>query len=148
MSSHPVVLVTGASRGLGRGIAQQCARAGCDVAVHYQANEAAALETTELCRKAAPHSDQKFAAVRGDIAVAPDRLRLLEATLSAFGRLDGLVNNAGMAARVRGVDVTETTEESYDEASGREFEGTVLLDTTGGAALAQASEPEPASGRL
>src|SRR6266852_201321 len=75
----PAALVTGASRGLGRGIAEALAGDGCDVAIHYATNRAAADET-----------------------------------LAALGRVDALVNNAGMAPRVR-ADILDATEESFDE---------------------------------
>ncbi|HMP83783.1 MAG TPA: 3-ketoacyl-ACP reductase [Verrucomicrobiota bacterium] len=122
----PVVLVTGASRGLGRGIAQQCAAAGCSVAVHFAGNEAAALETVALCKAAAMNPAQQFVPVRGNLAVAAERAAFLQATLSAFGRLDALVNNAGMAPRVR-ADITETSEASYDEVLGVNLKGPFFL---------------------
>jgi NAD(P)-dependent dehydrogenase (short-subunit alcohol dehydrogenase family) len=125
MSANPVVLVTGASRGLGRGIAQSCARLGCDVAIHYQGNEAAARETIQICERAAIR-EQKFALVQGNIALSADRARLFEATLAAFGRLDALVNNAGMAPRVR-ADITEAGEESYDEVMNVNLKGPYFL---------------------
>jgi len=114
MSASPVVLVTGASRGLGRGIAQSCARAGFSVAIHYAANESAARETVALCESAAGSASQQFLAVPGNLAVPAERDRILERTLSAFGHLDALVNNAGIAPRARR-DLTEATEDSYDE---------------------------------
>ena len=51
--TRPVILVTGASRGLGRGIALALAREGHDVAIHYSSNRAAADETADLCSAAA-----------------------------------------------------------------------------------------------
>ncbi|MDB6123615.1 MAG: 3-ketoacyl-ACP reductase, partial [Pedosphaera sp.] len=126
MSFHAVVLVTGSSRGLGRGIALSCARAGFSVAVHFAGNEVAARETVRLCQTAAPHSTQKFIPVQANIAVAADRLRLFEQVLSHFGRLDALVNNAGMAPRIR-ADITETSEESYDEVMGVNLKGPHFL---------------------
>jgi 3-oxoacyl-[acyl-carrier protein] reductase len=126
MISHPVVLVTGSSRGLGRGIAIHCARAGCNVGVHYQGNEAAARETIRLCAETASSPTQKFVPLQADIGVAADRLRLFEKLLTNFGRLDALVNNAGMAPRVR-ADITEASEESYDEVMGVNLKGPYFL---------------------
>ncbi len=125
-NDHAVALVTGASRGLGRGIAQSCARAGCSVAIHYQGNETAALETKKLCESLALDTRQKFTLVRGNLAVSADRLRLFEETLSSLGRLDALINNAGMAPRVR-ADITETPEESYDEVMAVNLKGPYFL---------------------
>ena len=126
MSKLPVILVTGASRGLGRGIAQVCARAGFSVAVHFAGNEAAAKETVALCQSLAVHPEQKFIPVRGNLGDAGQRKSIFEQTLAAFGRLDALVNNAGMAPRQR-VDLTEMTEESYDEVMGVNLKGPFFL---------------------
>jgi NAD(P)-dependent dehydrogenase (short-subunit alcohol dehydrogenase family) len=126
MNPPPVILVTGSSRGLGRGIACQCARAGFSVAIHFAGNEAAAQETVALCRAAAPDAAQQFIPVRGNLALTADRAALFDQTLSAFGRLDALVNNAGMAPRVR-ADLTETGEESYDEVMSVNLKGPHFL---------------------
>src|SRR5689334_4167269 len=117
MTKIPVVLVTGASRGLGRGIALRCAKAGYSVAIHYSGNIAAANETMKLCQAAAIHKPQKFAIVQGNLGVNREREILFANTLSSMGRLDGLVNNAGIAPRVR-ADMTEMSEASYDEVMG------------------------------
>jgi 3-oxoacyl-[acyl-carrier protein] reductase len=122
----PVVLVTGASRGLGRGIAQSCARAGCSVAIHYQGKATAAGETARRCQSLATDPNQKFDAVQGNIALSADRLLIIEETLATFGRLDALVNNAGIAPRTR-ADITETSEESYDEVMGVNLKGPYFL---------------------
>jgi 3-oxoacyl-[acyl-carrier protein] reductase len=124
--TSPVALVTGASRGLGRGIAQSCARAGCSVAIHYQNNEDAARETEQLCESAAINRGQEFVVVQGDLASSVDRLRLFEQTLSQLRRIDALINNAGMAPRER-ADITETTEESYDEVMSVNLKGPYFL---------------------
>jgi 3-oxoacyl-[acyl-carrier protein] reductase len=122
----PVVLVTGASRGLGRGIAQALARDGKSVAVHYAQNRAAADETISDCQKHARHPGQRFIGVGGDIGDAADRARIVSETLSAFGRIDALVNNAGIAPRVR-ADIVDATEESFDEVIGINLKGPYFL---------------------
>ncbi|HEU5076135.1 MAG TPA: SDR family NAD(P)-dependent oxidoreductase, partial [Polyangiaceae bacterium] len=71
----PVVLVTGASRGLGRGIARALAREGMSVAVHFASNRAAADETVAECQKSAINAGQRFVAVGGNIGAAADRAR-------------------------------------------------------------------------
>jgi|CZKI01.1.fsa_nt_gi 3-oxoacyl-[acyl-carrier protein] reductase len=114
VKATPVILVTGAGRGLGRGVALQLAAEGCSVAVNYIVNRAAAEETAALCRKASKAMRQRFVPVQADIGSRPDRARLVREVLSGFGRIDALVNNAGVAPRVR-ADLTEASEESFDE---------------------------------
>lgn len=126
MNSVPVVLVTGASRGLGRGIAIEAAAEGLSVAINYASNAAAADETAALCKQAARNDAQTFVPVRGDIGQRDDRAGLLAQTLEAFGRLDALVNNAGVAPRVR-ADVTETSEASFEELLRVNLQGPYFL---------------------
>jgi len=114
MSQPPVILVTGASRGLGRGIAHELARQGFSVAVNYAGNVAAANETCALCTELAKSTQQKFVPIQADISIDADRKRMVETVRSTFGRIDGLVNNAGIAPRVR-ADITEATEESFEQ---------------------------------
>src|SRR5512144_2770300 len=71
-------LVTGASRGIGRGIAIELARAGCRVVVNYAGNAEAAAEALALVRAAGGDG----ITVQGDIAVAADRERLVEETVA------------------------------------------------------------------
>jgi 3-oxoacyl-[acyl-carrier protein] reductase len=120
------VLVTGSSRGLGRGVAKALARDGLSVAVHYASNRAAAEETAASCRRLATRPEQQFVVVAGDVGRAEDRRRMLDHTLQAFGRLDALVNNAGMAPRVR-ADILEATEESFDELMAVNLKGPYFL---------------------
>ena len=113
-STVPVVLVTGGSRGLGRGIAIEAAAAGLSVAFTYASNEEAARETVSLCSQAAAGPGQRFVPIRGDIGSRDDRAATVRRVLDEFGRVDALVNNAGMAPRVR-ADLTETSEASFEE---------------------------------
>lgn len=131
-SSSPapaVVLVTGASRGLGRGIALELARGGYSIAVNYVANRAAADETIELCRAAAPDARQCFRAVQADVAVQADRARMVAEVLREFGQLDALVNNAGIAPKER-ADLTEATEASFEELIRTNLQGPYFLTQT------------------
>jgi len=125
-SPPPVVLVTGSSRGLGRGVAETLAQAGFSVAIHYASNKEAAETAAAACRKLAPDPEQKFALVGGNIGSAADRQRLFDETIDAYGHLDALVNNAGVAPRVR-ADITEATEEVFDEVIGINLKGPYFL---------------------
>ena len=126
MSSTPVILITGASRGIGRGIALRAAGEGCSVAVNYLANEEAASETLRLCEAAKVRDEQIFEAVQGDVATEEGRASIVEQTLRSFGRIDALINNAGMAPRAR-CDITETTVDSFNEVLAANLGGPFFL---------------------
>lgn len=123
---HPVVLVSGASRGLGRGIAVRLSELGMSVAVNFAGNASAAEETVALCRKAQSAETQKFIRIQGDVGSADDRRRIVAQTLDLFGRIDALVNNAGMGPRLR-ADLTETSLESFNEVLRVNLEGPYFL---------------------
>lgn len=123
---NPVVLITGASRGLGRGIALEIAKLGYSAVINYAGNIEAANETVALCKSQASNSQQRFVAIQANVGIQQDRARLIEQTLKEFGRIDALVNNAGMGPRVR-VDITETTEESFDEVLNVNLRGAFFL---------------------
>jgi NAD(P)-dependent dehydrogenase (short-subunit alcohol dehydrogenase family) len=83
-------LVTGASRGIGRAIAVALAARGIRIAVHYHSNEAAALETKRLL------AGDGHLPCGADLTDAAAALRLWNEVVAAFGRVDVLVNNAGL----------------------------------------------------
>ena len=125
-SSPPVALVTGASRGLGSGVALALAAAGYSVAIGYRSDAVAAAATAAACRERAPGERQRFHPVQGDVAVTADRERLLAATLEAFGSVEVLVNNAGIAPRHR-ADLLEASEESFAEVLATNLTGPYFL---------------------
>lgn len=118
----PIALVTGASRGIGRGIAVALGGLGWRVAVNYAGNAAAAEECVALVRQAGGEA----LAVQGDIAVAADRERLAAATAPWGGRIDLLVNNAGIAPSVR-ADLLDASEESFDRLVNVNLKGPYFL---------------------
>lgn len=115
-NNKPIALVTGASRGIGRGIAEELSRTHQVIATYRGRQDAA----------------ESLAAATGarifqcDIGNAADRAALADCVRREFGRLDLLVNNAGMAPRVRR-DLLEATEESFDELIATNLKGPHFL---------------------
>jgi NAD(P)-dependent dehydrogenase (short-subunit alcohol dehydrogenase family) len=95
-----VVLVTGASRGIGAATALLAAQQGWAVAVNYVANSLAADEVVRQIRAAGGTA----MAVQADVAIEADVLRLFDAVNAKLGRLDALVNNAGVVDLASRVD--------------------------------------------
>lgn len=119
---QPVALVTGASRGIGRAIALRLAKDGYAVVVNYHSNRAAAEEV--LAQIAA--AGGQAAAVQGDVGRANDRQRMVSEALSKFGRIDVLINNAGITSVGR-KDLLEATEESWDAVFATNLKGPFFL---------------------
>jgi 3-oxoacyl-[acyl-carrier protein] reductase len=117
-----VALVTGASRGIGRGIALALAAADHHVVVNYASNAEAAASVVA----AAQISGVRAIAVQADVSVPADREGLVTATYEEFGRVDLLVNNAGVAPAVR-ADILEASEESFDRVLGINLKGPYFL---------------------
>lgn len=117
-----VVLVTGASRGIGRAIAVALGERGWSVAINYRSNAKAAAETLHLVQ-AAGGSGITFQA---DVADAVQRERLVSETLARFGCIDLLVNNAGIAPRQR-ADLLDVSETSYNEVMSVNLKGSFFL---------------------
>lgn len=118
----PAALVTGASRGIGRAIALELARLGYGVVVNYATRPDAAQGVVEEIAQAAGRA----VAVQANVGSADDRQRLIEATCDAFGRLDVLVNNAGITSVGRH-DLLDATEESWDQVFDTNLKGPFFL---------------------
>lgn len=123
---NAVALITGASRGIGRGIALSLARDGRhDLVINYAGNESAARETQQLCLAAAP-KPIRVEIVQADVASDADRARMIDFVRSTFGRLDLLVNNAGITSPGR-ADIVEATTESWDKVMSVNLRGPFFL---------------------
>jgi NAD(P)-dependent dehydrogenase (short-subunit alcohol dehydrogenase family) len=121
-SPAPVALVTGASRGIGRAIAVELARAGHDIVVNYVRRPEAAEETAAGVRGCG----RQPLVVQADVGATADRERMVAAVEEQFGRVDVLVNNAALAPRER-VDLLEATEAHYDETLAANLKGACFL---------------------
>jgi len=104
-----VALVTGAGRGIGLGIAKALAAEGCDIVIRDIHEEAVVQEAIDALKE----QGAEVLYCRADVSDAAARAEMLGAIKAKFGRLDVLVNNAGVAPRVR-ADILEATEESYE----------------------------------
>jgi 3-oxoacyl-[acyl-carrier protein] reductase len=125
---NPVALITGAARGIGRGIALALAKLGHDLVINYAGNAAAAGQTAGDCLAAANAMGKQIRAevCQADIGQGADRTKLIEFTREKFGRLELLVNNAGVAPDVR-ADILEASEESFDRLMAINVKGPYFL---------------------
>jgi len=117
MSDAPVVLVTGGSRGIGAAVSRLAARQGWRVAVNYAANRQAA----EVVVAAITEAGGEAITIEGDVGKAADIVSIFAAVDRHFGRLDGLVNNAGV------VDYPQRV----DEMSAERVERMLRINVTG-----------------
>jgi NAD(P)-dependent dehydrogenase (short-subunit alcohol dehydrogenase family) len=122
--NRSAALVTGARRGIGRGIAVALAARGFNIVVNDAIADGAEQETLAACRA---HGVQaEF--VQGDIADLGAHQALIARAWDAFGGLECLVNNAGVQMKVRG-DLLETDVADYDRLMGVNLRGPFFLTT-------------------
>lgn len=133
--SKKVAIITGASRGIGRGIALALADRNWVISINYKGNAEAAAEVGQQVEG----NGGQTLVIQADIAHSKDRQRLVAETLDKFGRIDLLVNNAGMAPRQR-TDILETSEASYDEVMAVNLKGPFFLSQLVAKAMINALE--------
>jgi len=117
-----VVLVTGGARGIGYGIATCLAQEGCDIVIGDVQEESAVTEAVDGLKKLGA----EVLYCRADVSNAAARAQMLESIKARFGRLNVLVNNAGVAPKVR-ADILEATEESFERLIRINLQGPYFL---------------------
>ena len=129
MVERPVAIVTGASRGIGKGVAKELASLGFGVVINYfdfttegGPDESRAVQTQEEIKEHGADCE----ILRGDVSSSDDRDSLFALAKAKFGRCDMLVNNAGVAPSKR-IDLLDATEESFDRVMGINLKGPYFL---------------------
>jgi NAD(P)-dependent dehydrogenase (short-subunit alcohol dehydrogenase family) len=120
-SGRPVALVTGGSRGIGRGICLELAQLGYALAINYAGNEEAARQTQALLG-----AGSETLLCRADVGFSVERERMVDEVLTRWGRIDVLVNNAAISSVGRR-DILEATEESWDRVLSVNMKGPFFL---------------------
>lgn len=122
MNNRPVALITGGTRGIGLAIAVKLAADGFDVAVNGRRPEADVADSLERIASAGANALY----LRGDVADLDGHTALLDRIRERFGRLDCLVNNAGVAPSTRAA-LTEMEPESFDRVLSINLRGPFFL---------------------
>ena len=141
---NQAALITGASRGIGRGIAIELASAGWDVIVNYAGNREAASETSALCTERARAAGRKVRTkiFQADVGQAEDRAQLINFSRETLGRLDLLVNNAGITSIGR-ADLLDASEENFDALMAVNLKGPFFLSQLAGRWMIEQVETNP-----
>jgi 3-oxoacyl-[acyl-carrier protein] reductase len=117
-----VALVTGGARGIGYGIAECLAQGGCDLVIGDIQEESGVADALAGLKKLGA----EVLYCRADVSNAAARAQMLEAIKARFGRLNVLINNAGVAPKVR-ADILEATEESFERLIKINLQGPYFL---------------------
>ncbi|KAF9923198.1 hypothetical protein BGZ67_010010 [Mortierella alpina] len=143
MTSRRVAIVTGGSRGIGRGIVLRLAKDGFNIVINYQSSIAKAQEVVdEIAALPATHDHNEVdpvraIAVQADFGKMEDAQRLLHDTIASFGRLDIVVFNA---AWVQFIPIHDLTEQSYLDAFDTNVKGPLFFSKLAQPHLAKAQE--------
>jgi len=114
-----VAIVTGASRGIGKSVAEVFAQEGAKLVINYKASESGALAVANEIRKKSGQAIH----VKADVSKVEDVKRLVKTTVDNFGRIDILVNNAGVMFVD---DFLEATEDTWDKTMDINLKGAYL----------------------
>jgi len=121
-SGRPVALITGAGRGIGAAIALELARNGFDIALNDICEKEHAMSVIDEIVA----SGVKAVFIKADVASKDGRQSIIDVLKKEMGRIDLLVNNAGVSPKVR-MDILEVTEESYDRVMTINLKGPFFL---------------------
>jgi 3-oxoacyl-[acyl-carrier protein] reductase len=116
-----VALVTGASRGIGRAIAVALAKKGCNVIINYARDEENAKKTEEMCRAYGVET----LTVRADVSNREEVREMVEKAIEKFGRIDILINNAGILGKT--INPREISDEEWDRVLGVNLKGAFIV---------------------
>lgn len=122
MLNQKVALITGGAKGIGNSIAVQLARDGFAIVIMDVQDEDKVYVNLQNVRD----EKQPFMYIKGDISSDVSRKEVVSEIIDGFGRIDVLVNNAGVSLKVR-KDILDTTEESFDFVVGINLKGTFFL---------------------
>lgn len=117
-----IALITGASRGIGFAIARRLGQDGFVVCLVATGSEENNKDNLDILSS----EGIKWKYIKADISNHDDRLRIVDEVVSAYGRIDVLVNNAGVAPKTR-TDLLEMSEESFDRVLGINTKGNMFL---------------------
>ena len=114
------IAITGGDQGIGRAIAERLAQDGADIAICYRSNEAGAQEVVNEITK----QNRRATAIQCDVGKVSDGQRFIAEAVAQLGRLDILINNAGIERRA---DFWDVTEEDYDAVLNVNLKGLFFL---------------------
>ncbi len=114
------VIITGGARGIGKAAALKLASLGANLVINYLGNDKAASETEEACKQLGA----KILLIKGDVASAEQCEKIAAAALERFGRIDVLINNAGIT---RDGLLMRMEEKDFDSVINTNLKGTFLM---------------------
>lgn len=133
-----VAFITGGTRGIGLGIAKSLAQKGFDLALNGMREKDSVLPVLEVLEKSGIQAEY----FQGNIGSAEDRSRILEEILEKFGKINVLVNNAGVAPKVR-ADILDVVEEDFDYVVDTNMKGTFFLSQSIAKSMIKSKEKNP-----